>query len=74
MRAINKSDTSASEKLDFISHRQIQSEAEDEVVSFEREVQEMKRWLANLDSKTSRVFTRRLKSYSSEGRLRMTIR
>ena len=44
MRAINKSDTSASEKLDFIPHRQIQSEAEDEVVSFEREVQEMKRW------------------------------
>ena len=44
MRAINKSDTSASEKLDFIPHRQIQSEAEDEVASFEREVQEMKRW------------------------------
>ena len=44
MRAINKSDTSASKKLDFIPHRPFQSEAEDEVVSFEREVQEMKRW------------------------------
>ena len=44
MHTFKKNDTKIAQKLDSISRKQIQSAAEDEMASFESEVQEMKRW------------------------------